>query len=103
MAYSSKTLSVLGYANGFTLWHYSTPDAAAEVDKPGYFNSACEMLRIGDFILANTSVGSASPQHGIFVVASSQGGQVELADLTPLSGGTEMVGRDVGETATAAA
>lgn len=103
MAYSSKALSVLGYANGFTLWHYSTQDAAHNVANNGYFNSAAEMLRIGDFILANTSVGSSSPQHGIFVVASSQNGEVELADLTPLSGGTEMVGRDVGETATAAA
>ena len=82
MAYSSKTLSVLGYANGFTLWHYSTPDAANTVDGAGYFNAAAEMLRIGDFILANTGVGG-SPQHGIFVVASNQSGVVDLADLTP--------------------
>lgn len=83
MAYSSKTLSVLGYANGFTLWHYSTPDAATTVDGAGYFNAAAEMLRNGDFILANTGVGG-SPQHGIFVVASNQNGQVDLSDLSPL-------------------
>lgn len=83
MAYSSKTLSVLGYANGFTLWHYATPDAAATVDGDGYFNAAAEMLRPGDFILANTGQGGASPQHGIFVVAGSVNGQVDLADLTP--------------------
>lgn len=85
MAYSSKTLSVLGYANGFTLWHYSTPDGATTVDTSGYFNAAGEMLRPGDFILANTGVGG-SPQHGIFVVASNQNGQVDLADLSPLGG-----------------
>lgn len=83
MAYSSKTLSVLGYANGFTLWHYSTPDTATTVDGAGYFNAAAEMLRNGDFILANTGVGG-SPQHGIFVVASNQNGQVDLSDLSPL-------------------
>lgn len=83
MAYSSKTLSVLGYANGFTLWHYSTPDTAVTVDSAGYFNAAAEMLRSGDFILANTGIGG-SPQHGIFVVASNQNGQVDLADLSPL-------------------
>jgi hypothetical protein len=83
MSYSSKTLSVLGYANGFTLWHYSTPDAATTVDGAGYFNAAAEMLRSGDFILANTGQGGGSPQHGIFVVASNQNGQVNLTDLSP--------------------
>lgn len=82
MAYSSKALSVLGYANGFTLWHYATPDAASTVDGAGYFNAAAEMLRTGDFILANTGQGG-SPQHGIFVVATNANGQVDLADLTP--------------------
>ncbi|HLT75939.1 MAG TPA: hypothetical protein VKZ87_01025 [Ferrovibrio sp.] len=83
MAYSSKTLSVLGYANGFTLWHYATPDPAASVDTSGYFNAAADMLRVGDFILANTGQGSGAPQHGIFVVAANQNGTVDLADLTP--------------------
>lgn len=82
MAYSSKALSVLGYANGFTLWHYATPDAAATVDGDGYFNAAAEMLRAGDFILANTGQGG-TPQHGIFVVAANANGQVDLADMTP--------------------
>lgn len=85
MSFSSKTLAVLGYANGFTLWHYATPDAAAAVDNAGYFNAAGEMLRPGDFILANTGVDS-TPQHGIFVVASNQNGQVDLTDLTGLGG-----------------
>ena len=40
MAYQSKDLSVLAYANGFTLWHYATADAAAAVDSAGYFNAA---------------------------------------------------------------
>ena len=48
MAYLSKNLSVLAYANGFTLWHYATADLAAEVDTAGYFNAAADMLRAGD-------------------------------------------------------
>ena len=67
MAYLSKNLSVLAYANGFTLWHYTTPDTAATVDTAGYFNSASEMLRVGDMILANVESEGAM-KAGIFLV-----------------------------------
>ena len=36
---SPTTLSVLAYANGFTLWHYTTTDSAATTDTSGYFNT----------------------------------------------------------------
>ncbi len=85
MAYQAKNLSVIGYANGFTLWHYTTPDAAAAVDTAGYFNAAADMLRVGDFIFANCATGG-SPAHGIFVIASNAGSVVDLADLTPFGG-----------------
>ncbi|WP_430396954.1 hypothetical protein [Ferrovibrio sp.] len=85
MAYTPKNLSVIGYANGFTLWHYATPDSAASVDTTGYFNTAADMLRVGDFIFANCATGGAAT-HGIFVVASNAGGTVDLADLTPFGG-----------------
>lgn len=51
MAYSSKNLSVLAYANGFTLWHYTTHDAAHEMVARPYFDPASDMLRAGDMIL----------------------------------------------------
>lgn len=50
MAYKFRDLSVLAYANGFTLWHYTTPDI---IDDPGYFDPAADMLRRGDIIIAN--------------------------------------------------
>ncbi len=81
MAYQSKNLSVLAYANGFTLWHYTTPDAAAAVDSEDYFNDAADMVRTGDMILANTDT-DGSPAAGIFLIASNTGGTVDLADLT---------------------
>lgn len=89
MAYTSKTLSVLGYANGFTLWHYGTPDAAAEVMKPDYFERAAEMMRVGDFVLVNSGINS-NPQHCVLVVARSENGHVDLADLTPAPRGVDL-------------
>ncbi len=51
MAYDPKQLSVLAYANGFTLWHYSTCDLLHEVTDIGYFNKASDMLRTDDRIM----------------------------------------------------
>ena len=28
----------MAYANGFTLWNYTTPDALTDVNTAGYFN-----------------------------------------------------------------
>ena len=47
MSYNPKNLSVLAYANGFTLWHYTTTDTAPTTDTAGYFNNAADMLRVG--------------------------------------------------------
>jgi hypothetical protein len=80
MAYNSQNLSVLAYANGFTLWHYKTTDAAVDVDNTGYFNSAVLMLRVGDFILANCSTGG-TPENGLFVVRSNTGSAVDVANM----------------------
>ena len=53
MAFLARQLSVLAYANGFTLWHYRT--SADDLLTPGYFDSAQELLREGDQIIANTA------------------------------------------------
>ena len=67
MAYESKSLSVLAYSNGFTLWHYRTKDELPELTRwprynvetnpvewiPGYFVAAADMLRAGDLIICN--------------------------------------------------
>ena len=81
MAYQSKNLSVIAYANGFTLWHYATVDPAADVDTAGYFNSASDMLRVGDMIMANVDTDGA-PGAGIFLVKSNAAGVVDVADMT---------------------
>ncbi len=81
MAYKSNDLSVLSYANGFTLWHYATQDTAADVDTAGYFNEASHMIRQGDMIMANVDT-DGTPAAGIFLVNANTGGVVDVADLT---------------------
>ncbi len=51
MAFIASDLSVLAYANNFTLWHYTTIDSS--VTTAGYFNKAVDMLRVNDLIIAN--------------------------------------------------
>jgi outer membrane protein assembly factor BamB len=82
MAYDPNNLSALTYANGFTLWHYKTPDAADAVDTTGYFNDAAGMLRVGDFVFANTGT-----MGGVFVVNANAGGVVDVANITDFASG----------------
>ena len=83
MAYLSKDLSVLAYANGFTLWHYATADDADTVDTAGYFNPAADMLRAGDIIIANLET-AGTQQAGLFFVRQAGSGSVDVADMTQI-------------------
>jgi hypothetical protein len=80
MAFQSKSLSSLAYANGFTVWHYRTGDLAAEIDNAGYFDAAAEMLRAGDFVLVNAGQGDVQT-HGVMVVVSAGGGTADVANI----------------------
>ena len=84
MSYQSKNLSVLAYANGFTLWHYTTADEAATVDSAGYFNAAADMLRVGDIVVANVETGGTL-QAGLFLVSAHESGVVDVKDRTGVS------------------
>ena len=50
MAFQNKNLSMIAYANGFTLWHYKTEDSPKTVLSNGYFNGAAYILENGDAI-----------------------------------------------------
>jgi hypothetical protein len=82
MAYMSRNLSVLAYANGFTLWHYTTDDKV--VDTEGYFNAAANMLRVGDIIITNMDT-AGTPVGGLFFVVSNSSTEVVVNDLTRIS------------------
>ena len=77
MTFDANELSVLAYANGFTLWHYRSDDAAVEVGRAGYFQPACEMLRAGDVIIASSGDGGG----GGLLRVTAQGGAVAIGEL----------------------
>ena len=46
MAFQNKNLSVIAYANGFTLWHYSATETLATIAANGYFNNVKTLMNI---------------------------------------------------------
>ena len=84
MAFELKNLSVLAYANAFTLWHYTTSDSAKQVSAAGYFNDASTMLRVGDMILANVDTDSANAKANIFLINYNESVVVNVANLTSI-------------------
>jgi hypothetical protein len=59
MAFAIRNLSVLAYANGFTLWHYKAgPDNLALVERPGFFGNAADMLIGGDLLMVSAADGA---------------------------------------------
>jgi hypothetical protein len=59
MAFTLRNLSVLAYANGFTLWHYRTGDDALTVlDRDDFFNDAGDLIAPGDIVMASGPQGA---------------------------------------------
>ena len=88
MACNPSDLSALCYANGFTLWHYKTPDHPFDVREAGYFNGAASMLRVGDFMFANTNCdrvhevgGCRAVESCVLIVVSNAAGVVEVEPM----------------------
>jgi hypothetical protein len=75
MPYVSSDLSVLAYANNFTLWHYTTTDTA--VTGAGYFNSAAAMLRVGDLLVVNIDT-DGTPSTKFYIVTANTGSAVTI-------------------------
>ena len=55
MAFQNKNLSVIAYANGFTLWHYAANETLATIATAGYFNNVKTFMNIGDIVIVNAS------------------------------------------------
>lgn len=75
MAYVSNDLSVLAYANNFTLWHYTTIDSS--VTGAGYFNKATDMMRVNDLIIVNIDT-DGTPSTKFYIITSNTGGVVGI-------------------------
>ena len=74
MAFQNKNLSVIAYANGFTLWHYKANETLATITASGYFSSVHTLMNTGDIILINgsngTTIKSIAVSDGVVSVAS---------------------------------
>lgn len=76
MAFTASDLSVLAYANNFTLWHYTSSDAS--ITTAGYFDKAADMLRVNDLIIANVDT-DGTPVTKFYVVTANTGSSVTIA------------------------
>lgn len=50
MSFEPTDLTVLAYADGFTLWHYVSEDSAQDIKEAAYFESARDLFRNNDRI-----------------------------------------------------
>ncbi len=78
MAFKASDLSVLAYANNFTLWHYTSVDNTAAIEAAGYFNSAVDMLRLNDLLIINIDT-DGTPITKFYIVTGNDGTAVTVA------------------------
>ena len=72
MAFALNNLSVLSYANGFTLWHYRAgQDMLADVSTTGFFDAADAMLTAGDMMMVSSHEGGRI--HSVVAVGDKVG------------------------------
>ena len=75
MEFTVRNLSVLAYAQGFTLWHYRAPNAKlAALGKKGFFDKAADLLAQGDMLMMSGADGGrvafvASAQNSVTLAA----------------------------------
>ena len=56
MSFAIRNLSVIHYANGFTMWHYKAGDDTRSVCRGNnYFADASDMFADGDMICISTA------------------------------------------------
>lgn len=77
MAFAIRNLSVLAYANGFTLWHYKAgKEQLAAVADGGFFADAADMLATGDLVMVSALDGAR-----ILAIAAADGRSIATAAL----------------------
>lgn len=78
MTFSVRNLSVLAYANGFTLWHYQAgADPLDLVSADAYFAAAADMLAPGDIMMVSAGDGARM----LSIAPASSHGAVETVRL----------------------
>lgn len=77
MRVRDNDLSVLAYANGFTLWHYRT-SFGEEPACPGFFAPAARLFNVGDLIVIGPAEGNPG---GVYQVGSTDSAEVAIRPL----------------------
>ena len=76
MAFAIRDLSVLAYANGFTLWHYKAGnDSLSNVASDNYFGDGW-LLAVGDMVMISSNSGGK-----LLVVTSVNDANVTTSSL----------------------
>jgi hypothetical protein len=76
MDFAIRNLSVLAYAQGFTLWHYKAPAMPLNrLKAQGFFNPATDMLATGDMVMMSARDG------GCVAFVAQAGDTIALAPL----------------------
>ncbi len=86
--FESKNFSVMAYANGFTLWNYSTEDTSETIRAADYFNATEPFVRPGDMILAVTGKNTAVSAEILFV-SLVEAGAVTVSSVIPSAAAAE--------------
>ena len=81
MSFMSKDFSVMAYANGFTLWNYTTADTLDSVKGANYFDDIAPFARVGDMILTVAN-NQSTVAPAILAVTSISSGTVSVSDFT---------------------
>ena len=77
MDFAIRNLSVLAYAQGFTLWHYKAPALALKrLTTHGFFDAATDMLATGDMVMMSARDG------GCVAYVAAAGDSISLAPLS---------------------
>ncbi len=86
MAYSETGLQPIGgqskAGSSPQMWSYTTTDAIAAVNTSGYFNSAADLLKVGDLIYV---YDSNTPTASLVIVLSNASSVVDVSDGTAIS------------------
>ena len=81
MAYAEIGLQPIGgrskAGNAPQMWSYKSADAISTVNSEGYFNSASDVLKVGDLIYV---YDSNTPTANLVVVLSNASGVVDVSD-----------------------
>lgn len=71
-------LSVLNYANHFTMWHYKTRHET--ILCPGYFDPVADILRENDMIIATTNIADV-PKTSFYIVLAKAGEHIVVSPM----------------------